>query len=579
MSSVHDKKQPLDPMRHSTAHLLAAAVMELYPKTKRAIGPAIESGFYYDFEFAEPFSETQLPKIEKRMRQLVTGWHEFKCENLSIKDALKLEKGNPYKTELIKELGKTEKTVSFYKSGRFTDLCRGGHVKSGKEIGPFKLTHLAGAYWRGSEKNKMLTRIYGTAWPTQEELDNHLTMLEEAKRRDHKKLGKELDIFAVSETVGPGLPLLTERGTLMVNLMMNLVKKLQEPLGYNEVRTPHFTKIALYETSGHAEKFPDLFKVVTKEKETLAIKPVNCPHHIQLYARKGRSYRELPIKMAEFSTLYRDELSGTLGGLTRVRGLTQDDAHVFCREDQIEKEFDQIFGLVKKVMRIYGLDYRLVFSTHDPKNMKAFLGDKKIWDKAETVLEKIINKHKIPTTTAVGEAAIYGPKLDLMATDSLGREWQLSTIQLDFNMPKRFGIEYTDEKGQPQTPVMIHRALHGTFERFLGILIEHHAGAFPLWLAPEQVRVLPISDKHLKYAVTVSAKLTATGVRSYLDDSNNTVGKKIRETEIMKVPYVLVVGDLEAKRKTVSVRAHGSQKTKVMKIDSFLNSIKKELVV
>ncbi len=575
----HDHNH-LDNLRHSAAHLLAAAVMKMWPNTKRAIGPSIEDGFYFDFEFDEPISEKDFPKIEKTMKQIVKTWDGFERHELSPDEAKKEYPGNPYKHELIDEFsGKGEK-LTFYKSGDYWDLCRGGHVDNPKkELQHFKLLSIAGAYWRGSEKNKMLTRIYATAFPTKEELDQHLFMLEEAKKRDHKKLGPQLDLFVFSELVGPGLPLYTPKGTETLYEIKNFSRALRKEMGYLEVQTPQINKGQLFKLSGHYDKFhEDMFRVVSHySEEEYFMKPMNCPQHTQIYASRARSYKDLPIKLADFAMLYRDEKPGQLSGLTRLRSFSQDDAHCFCREDQIEQEFDLLLQAIKKAMETYGMNYYMRFSLRDENNKDAYLGGDEVWQKSQKLLEELLQKRKLEYKKAEGEAAFYGPKMDLIVKDSLNREWQLSTIQLDFNMPGRFGLEYTDEHGQKATPIMIHSALVGSPERFFGVAIEHYAGAFPVWLAPVQVKILSITEKQNDYAQSILKELKAAGIRAEWDDRNESIGKKIREAEMEKVPYMLIIGEKELESKSLSVRGRNQKDLGVMDLSAFMDKINDEI--
>jgi threonyl-tRNA synthetase len=573
-------QQNLDNLRHSAAHLLAAAVMKMWPNTKRAIGPAIEDGFYFDFEFENPISEKDFPKIEKTMKELVKKWDSFERQELSKSDAKKEYPNNPYKHELIDEFSKNDEKLSFYKSGDYSDLCKGGHVDNPKkELQHFKLLSVAGAYWRGSEKNPMLTRIYGTAFPTKEELEEHLHRLEEAKKRDHKKLGKELDLFVFSDLVGPGLPLYTPKGTKTLYEIKNFSRELRKEMGYQEVQTPQINKGQLFKLSGHYDKFrEDMFQVHSNySEEEYFMKPMNCPQHTQIYASQAHSYKDLPVKFADFAMLYRDEKPGQLSGLTRLRSFSQDDAHCFCREDQIEQEFDLLLGAIEKAMKTYGLNYYVRFSLRDENNKQAYLGDDATWTKSQKLLGELLEKKNIEYKVAEGEAAFYGPKMDLIVKDSLNREWQLSTIQLDFNMPTRFGLEYTDENGKKATPIMIHSALVGSPERFFGVAIEHYAGAFPVWLSPVQVKVLPISDKFNKYAQEVAQELAPEQIRVEIDDRSESIGKKIRGAEMEKVPYMLIVGEKEMEANSVSVRARNQKDLGVMKLDKFIKQISDEI--
>jgi threonyl-tRNA synthetase len=591
-------------MRHSMAHIMATAIQELYPGAKFGIGPVIDNGFYYDVDIDQTLAPEDLGKISETMRKVIKADYPFTRIELDMNEAIEHFKSHnqPYKVELLNDLklygttvakdidreqlglGNVDKvtTVTLYKDGPFEDLCRGPHLESTGKAGAFKLTRVSGAYWRGDEKNPQLQRIYGVAFATEAELNKYLEQLAEAEKRDHRKLGKELDIFDTSEMIGAGLPLFTPKGTAMINAMMNFVREINQPDGYEEVRTGHITRTELYKTSGHLAKFgDDLFEVEAGD-ETLALKPMNCPHHTQLYARDLRSYRDLPIKYAEFSTLHRNEVRGALGGLTRVRALTQDDGHAFVRPDQIEAEISIVLQQIDTLMKTYNLTYRVVLSLRDPENMDAYLGDAKVWDHAESLLEKLAKKFKRDFETVPGEAAFYGPKMDFMAVDAIGREHQLSTIQLDFNQPERFDLTYIDEKGTKQRPVMIHRALNGTFERMLGILIEHYGGNFPVWLAPEQVRLLTVNDDTavLDRAHQMQDALKTAGVRVGLDDSAESVGKKIRAASMSKVPYTIVVGEKEAKDAEVSPRIRadlGSTEAK-LPFEKFVATIKQEVV-
>lgn len=570
----------IEKIRHSLSHIMASAITELYPKTKLGIGPAIENGFYYDFQLQKPLEEKDLSEIEKKMKELISQNLKFEKKNINKRVAKKLFAVQPYKLELIKEL--PGDTVSTYTTGEFVDLCKGPHIKSTKEIAPntFKLTKLAGAYWKGSEKNKMLTRIYGLTFETEKELSDHLAMLAEAEKRDHRKLGEQLDLFVISELVGAGLPLYTFKGTAILNQLKNYVNELQSGIGYQEVTTPNMNRAELFKVSGHYEKYKDdMFRVVSHyTKEEYFLKPMNCPQHTQIYASKPRSYKDLPIRIADFCQLHRDEKTGELSGLTRLRGFRQDDGHAFCREDQIKEEFKSVLSIVEKAMKTFGMNYKIRLSLWDPKQPEKYLGDAKVWKKSQQLLEEILVENKIDYFKAVGEAAIYGPKMDLISRDSLGREWQLSTIQLDFIMPERFKLKYIDADGKEKTPVMVHRAIVGSPERFFGILIEHYAGAFPLWLSPVQVSVLPIGENHLEYARKIKNLLQEKNIRAELRDENETLGKKIRSAEMQKIPYLLIVGDKEIAANAVAVRERGKGDTGQMPIDKFIVKIKEEVV-
>ena len=574
-------KNKVDKIRHSTSHLLAYAVKELWPNAKLGIGPVVENGFYYDFDFGgTPISDNDLKKIEKKMRQLLNPAFTFEHTEVSITAALEKEKSEPFKSEIIADLEKAgEKEVGFYTSGKFEDLCRGPHVVSSKELGHFKLLKIAGAYWRGDEKKQQLTRIYGTAWASDRELQEYLQMLEEAKKRDHKKLGKELDLFVFSELVGPGLPLWTPKGTVLRDVLDGLVWQLRAEKGYQRVDIPHITKKDLYEKSGHWTKFSnELFHVSTREGHEFVLKPMNCPHHIQIFARKAWAYRELPQRYASTTKVYRDEQTGELQGLARVRSITQDDAHVFCRYSQMEKEISTIWSIVKKFYRALNLPIAYVrLSLSDQTQPDKYLGDRAVWDKAEDALRRAAKKENIATVEAEGEAAFYGPKLDFMAKDSLGREHQVATIQLDMNMPERFGLNCVNDKGEFERIVMIHAAIMGSIERLMAVAIEHYAGAFPLWLAPVQAKILPLSDKFNTYAKAVYEELREAGLRTELDDSNETLGKKIRNAEKEKIPYILILGEKEKKAKGVAVRKRGKGDIGLKKVSAFVKSALKEI--
>jgi len=569
----------IEKIRHSLAHVLAQAVLSIFPKTKLGMGPAIENGFYYDFELPKNFTPEDLKRIEDKMKEIVSQDQKFVKEEITKLKAKKMFAGQTYKLDLISEL--PGKTVTTYTNGSFTDLCKGSHIKSTKEISPnsFKLTKIAGAYWKGEEKNKMLTRIYGLAFNTENELKDHLKMLEEAEKRDHRKLGEKLDLFVFSELVGPGLPLYTFKGATILREIRAYCNELQYEIGYQEVQTPNMNRAELFKVSGHYDKYKDdMFKVCSHyTKEDYYLKPMNCPQHTQIYASKPRSYKDLPIRIADFAQLYRDEKTGELSGLTRLRGFSQDDGHSFCTEEQIKDEFKAVLSAIEKAMKTYGMNYKIRLSLWDPKQPEKYLGDAKTWKKAQRVLEEILIENKIEYFRAVGEAAIYGPKMDLISKDSLGREWQLSTIQLDFIMPGRFGLKYIDSDGKEKTPVMIHRAIVGSPERFFGVLIEHYAGAFPLWLSPVQVAVIPISDKHSEYAKSIKRELVLNSIKVELKDESETLGKKIREAEMQKTPYLLIVGDKEVEAKTVSVRERGKGDGGAMELSKFVEKVLKEI--
>lgn len=571
----------LQHLRHSCAHLLAAAILDLWPNVKLTIGPPVDDGFYYDIDFSaytdNGISEKDFSKIEKRMKEIVSSWDSFVCLPVSKEDALSRYADNPYKCELIEEIVCKGEQISLYQSGQFVDLCRGGHVeKPNKELKYFKIMKIAGAYWRGDERNAMLTRVYGTCFPTQEELDTHLLMLEEAKKRDHRKLGKELDLFTFSELVGPGLPLWTPRGTLMRHLLDEYVWKLREAKGYERVEIPHITKKELYETSGHWQKFSDeLFKITTREGHQFAMKPMNCPHHTQIYARQEWSYRDMPQRYANTTMCYRDEQTGELHGLSRVRAFTQDDAHVFCRQSQIQEEFLKIWDIIDTFYSAVGFhDVTVRLSLHDPDNFSSYLGTPELWQQAEDSLRAIAKERGVSYVEQKGEAAFYGPKVDFVSKDSIGRQWQVATIQLDINMPERFDLFCVNEQGAKERVVMIHAAIMGSIERFLSICIEHHAGAFPVWFAPVQVSVLPVStDKHADGARAIADRLRVAGIRVDLDATAETVGKKIRKHSQLKVPYILVVGDKELSGGEWQVRVRSKEEPLVLAESLFVQHV------
>jgi len=575
-------KEQLDNIRHSCAHLLAAAVLDLWPGTHNAIGPSVDKGFYQDFDFGDVvITEKDLPKIEKRMRQLVKQWKEFEVKEVSIEQAKKDFAHNPYKLELIEEFGEEGKTITENNPGDFLDLCKGGHSGDPrKELRNFKLLSLAGAYWRGDEKNKMLTRIYGTCFPTKQELDVHLDMLVQAKLRDHRKIGKELGLFAFSEHIGSGLPLFTPKGTILREELNNYSQSLREKVGFQKVWIPHITKKELYEISGHWDKFGDeLFLVTSQEtSDELVLKPMNCPHHQQIYAAGSYSYRDLPIKFMETTTIYRDEKTGELLGLSRVRSVTQDDSHVFCTPDQIKDVYGEMIQIVMEFYDVIGMKLKARLSYRDPDQPDKYIGDPVLWEKAQTIIKEIADTHALDYYEAEGEAAFYGPKIDFMAIDALGREWQVATPQLDFVQPERFGLKYTDSDGKQKTPVLVHFALMGSIERFLSVYIEHTAGVFPVWLAPVQVQVVPVStDKHLDGACALGDELRAVGIRVEVDKADETVGKKIRKAAKMKVPYILVVGDKELGGDDLMIRIRGQEEQESMSKKKFVERVLEDI--
>jgi threonyl-tRNA synthetase len=566
---------------HSSAHLLAEALEALYPGVKFGIGPAIESGFYYDVDLGErTFGEADLAAIETKMKELAKKDSVYVRKEVSKAEALDyfLKKEDPYKVELISDL--KDGTITFYQQGNFIDLCKGPHLPNTGFIKAVKLLNVAGAYWRGSEKNKMLTRIYGITFPKQKELDEYLRILEEAKKRDHRKLGKELELFAFSEKVGMGLPLWLPKGTILRERLEQFMRRAQVKAGYDPVVTPHIASKALYVTSGHYEKYgKDSFQPIhtPDASEEFLLKPMNCPHHCEIYKVKPRSYRDLPVRLAEFGTVYRYEQSGELHGLTRVRGFTQDDAHIFCRPDQVKTEFVKVIDLVLHVFRSLGFEnYTAQVSLRDPANKEKYIGADHLWDRAEREIQEAADERALKTVAVKGEAAFYGPKLDFMVRDALGRSWQLGTIQVDYQLPERFELEYVGSDNQKHRPVMIHRAPFGSLERFIAVLIEHCAGNFPLWLAPDQIAVLPISERFNEYATMVFEKLKSADIRGILDDRDEKIGRKIRDAETQKIPFMLIVGEREAADNLVSVRKHSQGDQGSVSLDEFVTKFKEE---
>ncbi|OOG73818.1 threonine--tRNA ligase [Algoriphagus sp. A40] len=560
---------------HSSAHLMAEALEALYPGTKFGIGPPIETGFYYDVDFGDHKLEgDELEKIEQKMIELSKQKSEFIRTNVGKKEAVAFfqEKGDEYKLDLLE--GLEDGSITFYQQGNFTDLCRGPHIPNTGFIKAVKLTNIAGAYWRGDEKRKMLTRIYGVTFPKAQELKDYLTLLEEAKKRDHRKIGRELELFTFSEKVGMGLPLWLPKGTLLRERLISFMKKAQDKSGYQQVTTPHIGSKALYETSGHYEKYgKDSFQPITTphEGEAFLLKPMNCPHHCEIYKHKPRSYKDLPIRYAEFGTVYRYEQSGELHGLTRVRGFTQDDAHIFCRPDQVKEEFIKVIDLVLYVFKALGFeDYTAQISLRDPEKKEKYIGTDEAWQKAESAIIEAAAEKGLVTVTELGEAAFYGPKLDFMVKDALGRKWQLGTIQVDYQLPDRFQLEYIGSDNQKHRPVMIHRAPFGSLERFVAVLIEHCAGDFPLWLSPEQINILPISEKYISYAEELKGILDEAGIAGHIDNRDEKIGRKIRDSEVKKVPFMLIVGEKEQEDQKVSVRKHGHGDMGSFSIEEFI---------
>jgi threonyl-tRNA synthetase len=566
----------LEVLRHSTAHAMAQAIVELYPGSKLTLGPPIENGFFYDIEVAGRLTDEDLPRIEERMREIVARDLPIEREEISKAEAEDLYVDNPYKTEIVEALEDGEITV--YKQGDFFDLCRGPHVPSTGRLGAFKLQNIAGAYWRGDEKNPMLTRVYGTAWPTEKDLKAYLRRLEEARARDHRKIGKDLELFAFSPDTGAGIPLFLPKGEMLRHLMEDYVREVQTRHGYEHVWTGHLVNEALFAKSGHLEHYREsMFPPMIDGETRYRLKPMNCPSHMTLYNSRSHSYRDLPVRYAEFATLYRYEKSGELNGLTRVRSLTQDDAHVFCTEDQIQEEFARALEIVREVLDTYGFaDYRVQLSLRD-QDVAKYVADDAKWSRAEKELREALDTAAIAYDEEAGEAAFYGPKADFMAKDVLGREWQLSTIQVDFIQPARLGCEYIGEDGKAHTPVLLHRAVTGSTERFMAVLIEHFAGAFPVWLSPVQAVVIPVADRQLGYASEVRHKLAAGGLRVEVDDSQNSMQKKIRENSRQKIPYLLIVGDREAEEGSVNVRRRGEKQQEELNLSDFAEAVTREV--
>lgn len=571
---------------HTSAHLLASAVLELYPNAKFGIGPAIENGFYYDIDFGEQvLSSEDFPKIEAKMAEIAKKGIPLIRKEVSKADALKWfeAKGETYKVELINDL--EDGTITFYESGNFIDLCRGPHLVDFSPIKAIKVLSLAGAYWRGDEKRKQLTRLYAITFPKKKELDEYLALLEEAKKRDHRKLGKELELFTFSQNVGQGLPLWLPKGTELRLRLEAFLRKVQKKYGYQQVITPHIGDVNLYKTSGHYQKYgQDSFRTITTpfEGEEYMLKPMNCPHHVEIYKAKPHSYKDLPVRLAEFGTVYRYEQSGELHGLTRVRSFTQDDAHIFCTPEQLKDEFCKVIDIVLYIFKTLKFDnFTAQISLRDPANKEKYIGDDDVWEKAEKAIVEASAERGLKTISEIGEAAFYGPKLDFMVKDAIGRKWQLGTIQVDYNLPERFQLEYTGADNKKHRPIMIHRAPFGSMERFVAVLIEHTAGKFPLWLTPEQFIILPISEKYEDYARQVLAKLESMDLRGSIDNRNEKTGKKIRDAEIAKIPFMLIVGEKEEASNMVSVRKHTEGDLGSMETENFAelvnNMVAKEL--
>ncbi|MCR4278475.1 MAG: threonine--tRNA ligase [bacterium] len=589
---------PIETRRHSAAHVLAAAVQRLFTHAKFGVGPVVDNGFYYDIDIGRPVTTEDLDAISSEVKRIVKENPEFVREEMGIDEAISLFEslGQTYKVELLHDLknrGTTKlseeesadidaekpDTVSVYRMGPFVDLCRGPHVEKASQIGAWKLTKVSGAYWRGKVENPQMQRMYGFAFATDAELREHLLMLAEAEKRDHRKLGSQLDLFVFSDLVGPGLPLWTPRGTVIRNVLDEYVWSLRKAKGYERVEIPHITKKDLYERSGHWEKFKDeLFKIETREGHIFAMKPMNCPHHTQIFARKMHSYREMPQRYANTTMVYRDEQTGELQGLSRVRCITQDDAHVFCRRDQVQEEMLKIWEIIETFYGTVGFgDLQVRLSFHDPKKIENYLGTSEVWMSAEDALRNLAKEKGAEATEALGEAAFYGPKIDFIAKDSIGRTWQVATIQLDMNMPDRFDLYCVNEQGEHERVVMIHAAIMGSIERFLSILIEHYAGAFPLWLAPEQVRILPVADRHIEFAQSLLAEMQTADLRTTIDDATDSVGKKIRNAEKSKIPVMLVVGDTEMEGGKLTVRRYGKEDQEMALQSDLIQALQEEI--
>jgi threonyl-tRNA synthetase len=575
---------PLSTRRHSAAHVLAAAVLQMFPEAKLGTGPDTETGFYYDFVLPRPLIPEDLSILEGKMKEIVSQKIPFQYFEEPVERAKEfLEKiHQSFKKELVEKFQeeKNIQVVSFYKNKDiFVDLCEGPHTEHTGQIGAFALTHFSGAYWQGDEKREQMTRIYGLCFANQKDLKKHIALVEEAKKRDHRKLGAELDLFTFSELVGSGLPLFTPKGTVLRNIIADTIQGIQEKYGFEKVSIPHITKKDLYETSGHWQKFKDdLFHVKGKGETEFVMKPMNCPHHTQIFSSKMRSYRDLPLRYAEVTTCYRDELPGELLGLSRVRSLTQDDGHIFCQMKQVKEECRNIVAVIREFytkLNMFGKnDFRVSLSVRDPKQPEKYLGSTTSWDIAERFLEEVAEEEQLPFRRTEGEAAFYGPKLDFMFKDTLGREWQLATVQVDFVQPERFSLEYVNKHGEKERPVMIHRAIAGAIERFMAIIIEHFSGAFPVWLAPVQAQILPVSDAHQEYATKVQEVLRNAYIRTELISPEQTLGKRIREGQMLKIPFLLVVGNEESKNNTVTVRKYGEKVQKSMKVEEFQEMVR-----
>ncbi|MBI3887568.1 threonine--tRNA ligase [Candidatus Microgenomates bacterium] len=580
LEKMSSEEQKMWALRHTAEHVLHTALQNLYPKMLKAMGPATDEGYYHDFDLDEKITEADFERIEKEMQRIIDMDLPVVQEYIDEKRANEIFEKNHYKMEWVNQIAQRGEKFSTYKIGDIDlDLCSGPHVKSTGEVKAFKLLKVAGAYWPGDAKNKMLQRVYGPAFGSKEELDAYLNNLAEAEKRDHKKLARELDLIVFSDLVGAGLPLYTPKGALLRSAVYNFSRELNTKIGYNETSLPNMNKAELFKVSGHYDKYKDdMFEVKSHySKDEFFLKPMNCPQHCVLFGSRSRSYRDLPIRYSDFSVLYRDEKPGEINGILRSRAFTQDDGHCFCREDQIETEFSNVLSAIAEALKAYGFKYWVRLSLHDPAHFEKYLGTPEIWETAESKLRAVVEKAKVEYKEGLGEAAIYGPKLDFMAIDSIGREWQISTIQLDLNMPGRFGLVYADSDGTEKTPIMIHRAIIGS-ERFIGILIEHFAGAFPMWLSPVQVQLLPIADRHLDFAKQIQVSIIENGIRVELDGRSEKLGAKIRDAQMQKVPYMIIIGDKEIESKAVAVRKRDGTDLGSLPLQNFIDQVKIEII-
>ncbi len=565
--------------RHSLSHIMAKAVQELWPGTKLGIGPAIDNGFYYDFDSEHKFVPEDLKTIEAKMKEIIKSREKFVCESMSKDDAIKLfeSRGEVYKVELVKEL--EDGTISIYRTGEFIDLCKGPHIEHTGLINNFKLTHIAGAYWKGDEKRPMLQRVYGLSFENKDALNAYIKQQEEAAKRDHRKLGTELDLFSINENVGPGLVLLHPKGGMLRKELEDWIKNENIKRGYDMVYSPHVARLHLWQISGHANFYSEnMFQPIEVDEQKYQLKPMNCPFHIEIYRSHLRSYRDLPLRYSELGTVYRYERSGVVHGLFRVRGFTQDDAHIFCTPEQVGKEVEDCFNFALHIMKTFGFkNYSVELSVWDENKPENYTGTKEDWEKAQAALEAVLNANKVPYTVHAGEAAFYGPKIDIKVVDAIGRSWQLSTIQFDFNLPGKFDLEYVGNDGKRARPIMIHRAMFGSIERFMGVIIEHFAGLFPLWLAPVQVKVLTLTDNEIEYSKALVAKMKMAGIRAEIDCRSEKLGAKIREAHVQKVPYSIIVGSKEAAENKITLRLRSGTNMEGLEVDDFIKTLKEEV--